>query len=379
VRSRRARRPQAERCASSRVVCADTGLLALERELDAHLEAQVDDPLHARLARAVVRLVRDRDVVRAHELVVDPAHRAEEAHHERVRGLVVELARPADLLDPAVVHHRDVVGDRHRLLLVVRDQDGRDVDLVVQPAQPLAQLRADLRVERAERLVEQEHARLHRQRAGERHALALAARELVGVALVVAGEPDDAEQLVDRASISPSALADRQPERDVVAHGHVLERRVVLEHEADVAPLRRDVVTSSPVISPCRVGLSSPAMIRSSVDLPEPLGPSSAVSEPSGISSVTSSSAAKSPNACDAPVTVIMRPPLAFRTVMRAASRARAHQRGGGSVGAERVLVVDVARVDEQRQRLGLPGDAAGTTVTAPNSPSARATVRTTP
>ena len=37
-------------------------------------------------------------------------------------------------------------------------------------------------------------------------------------------------------------------------------------------------------------------MIRSSVDLPEPLGPSSAVSDPSGTSSDTSSSAVKSPN-----------------------------------------------------------------------------------
>ena len=40
-------------------------------------------------------------------------------------------------------------------------------------------------------------------------------------------------------------------------------------------------------------------MIRSSVDLPEPLGPSSAVSEPFGTSSVTSSSAVKSPNRLD--------------------------------------------------------------------------------
>ncbi len=37
-------------------------------------------------------------------------------------------------------------------------------------------------------------------------------------------------------------------------------------------------------------------MIRRSVDLPEPLGPSSAVSEPPSTSSDTSSSATKSPN-----------------------------------------------------------------------------------
>ena len=89
------------------------------------------------------------------------------------------------------------VGDLHRLLLVVGDEHGRDVDLVVQAAQPGAQLGADVGVERAERLVEQQHARLDGERAGQRHALALAAGELRRVALVVAGEADDAEQLVD--------------------------------------------------------------------------------------------------------------------------------------------------------------------------------------
>ena len=42
-------------------------------------------------------------------------------------------------------------------------------------------------------------------------------------------------------------------------------------------------------------GESRPAMIRSRVDLPPPLGPSSAVSEPDGTSSVTSSRATASP------------------------------------------------------------------------------------
>src|SRR3954471_516679 len=42
-------------------------------------------------------------------------------------------------------------------------------------------------------------------------------------------------------------------------------------------------------------GISRPAMTRSSVDLPLPLGPSSAVSDPLATSTETSSSAAKSP------------------------------------------------------------------------------------
>ena len=103
-------------------------------------------------------------------------------------------------------------------------------------AQPLAQLGAHLRVERAEGLVEQQHLRLHGQRARQRHALQLAAGELGGIA---AGEPVEAhqaEQLLDaRADLVLGALAHAQAEADVVVHGHVLERRVVLEDEADPA------------------------------------------------------------------------------------------------------------------------------------------------
>ena len=66
----------------------------------------------------------------------------------------------------------------------------------MQAPQPGAQVGADVGVERAERLVEQQHARLDRERAGERHALALAARELRRVALVEAAEADELEQLV---------------------------------------------------------------------------------------------------------------------------------------------------------------------------------------
>ena len=50
-------------------------------------------------------------------------------------------------------------------------------------------------------------------------------------------------------------------------------------------------------------------MMRSSVDLPEPEGPSSAVSEPSGISRDTSSSAVKSPKRFVMERAAIMRRP----------------------------------------------------------------------
>ena len=80
-------------------------------------------------------------------------------------------------------------------------------------------------------------------------------------------------------------LADLEPEGHVAAHRQVLERGVVLEHEADVALLRRQVggVDALDLDACRRRRCSRPAMMRSSVDLPPPLGPSSAVSCPVGM------------------------------------------------------------------------------------------------
>ena len=57
--------------------------------------------------------------------------------------------------------------------------DEGDADLVLQADQLELHLLAQLLVERRERLVEQQHLRALHQRAGQRHALPLAAGELV--------------------------------------------------------------------------------------------------------------------------------------------------------------------------------------------------------
>ena len=82
------------------------------------------------------------------------------------------------------------------LLLVVRDEDRRDAERLLDLLQALAQLRADLDVERAERLVEQQHRRLVRERPRERDALLLAARELALVAVAEPAQADEVEQLL---------------------------------------------------------------------------------------------------------------------------------------------------------------------------------------
>jgi hypothetical protein len=88
---------------------------------------------------------------------------------------LVEVLRRPDLLDAPVIEKDDLIRDLHRLLLVVRHEDRRHVHLVVQAAQPVAQLLPHPRVECAERFVQQEHFRLDGESACERHPLPLTA------------------------------------------------------------------------------------------------------------------------------------------------------------------------------------------------------------
>ena len=116
---------------------------------------------------------------------------------KRLLRIVVDVARRADLQHVAAAHHRDAVGHGERLLLVVRDQHEGDAGLALQPLQLALHLLAQLEIERRQRLVEQQHARLRRQRARQRDALLLAARQVARAARGEAVEPHHLERFGD--------------------------------------------------------------------------------------------------------------------------------------------------------------------------------------
>jgi hypothetical protein len=158
---------------------------------------------------------------------------------KRVVGLRRGRSRGVHFEQAAQVHYADAVGEREGLFLVVRDQHGGDAELALHAADGPAQLLADLGVQRAEGLIEQQHLRLVRQRARHGDALLLAAGELRGQALVHAFERHELQQfLATLAPVGGLHAAHPQRELDVVGHGHVAEQRVVLEHEADAALAR---------------------------------------------------------------------------------------------------------------------------------------------
>ena len=112
-------------------------------------------------------------------------------------GRLVKLARRRDLFETAGIHDADPVGHRHRLFLIVGDDDEGHAEPPLQLHQFELGAFAQLLVERGQRLVEQQHLRAARQRARQRHALFLAAGELIGLSLLQALELDQRDHLGD--------------------------------------------------------------------------------------------------------------------------------------------------------------------------------------
>src|SRR5258708_36942153 len=107
---------------------------------------------------------------------------AQEARDEVAGRLRLDLGRGPELLDSAFVEQRDAVGQREAFLLVVRHEDRGEAELVVDLAERAPKFAADLGVERTERVIEQQDARIAGEGAGEGDALALAAGKLARIA-----------------------------------------------------------------------------------------------------------------------------------------------------------------------------------------------------
>jgi len=169
--------------------------------------------------------------------------RADEAGDEQVDRLLVDLERRAHLLQLAALHHGDAVAHRHRLDLVVGDVHGRGLERLLKLRDLGAGLHPQLGVEVRQRLVEQEDRRLAHDRAADRDPLALAAGELLRLALQVLGDAEDVGRLLHPAvHFVARRLADLEAELQVLPHRHVRIERVALEHHRDVAVLGRHVV-----------------------------------------------------------------------------------------------------------------------------------------
>jgi hypothetical protein len=169
--------------------------------------------------------------------------RADEARDEPIRRMVVEGKRCADLLDAAGAEHDDAVGHRHRLDLVVRHVDHRRREPPMQRADLVAHRDAKLGIEVRQRLVEEEDRRLANDRATDRDALPLAARELRRPPLEQRVEAQHLRRrLHARFDLRRRRAQIFQAEREVLPHRHVRVERIRLEDHRQSALRGRHVV-----------------------------------------------------------------------------------------------------------------------------------------
>ncbi len=117
------------------------------------------------------------------------------------------------------------------------DHDDRDAVIAVQPLQQRKDLMAALTVEIAGRLIGKDHRRISGQRAGNRHPLLLAARELRGLVMLAPRQPDPGQRV-------PRCLRPRrrrqplidQRQLDIFLRRAARQQVETLEYKAKVMP-----------------------------------------------------------------------------------------------------------------------------------------------
>ena len=154
---------------------------------------------------------------------------------EVCRTLVYALGR-ADVLNDACVHNCDTVGDRHGLLLVMRDVHRRDADAVLDVLDDSAHLDTELCVKVRQRLVHQKNVRLDAQCTSERDALLLTAGKALRHTVGVLVDLHELHELLGLGLyLVLGELLVFQAELNVFSDGVVREDGVVLEDHANVA------------------------------------------------------------------------------------------------------------------------------------------------
>src|SRR5882757_7654953 len=159
--------------------------------------------------------------------------------HEGGRRPLVGLLRRADLLDAALAHDHDPVGQRHRLVLVVGHENRGGAEIALDLAQLDLHLLAQLGIEVRQWLVEQQHARLDDECASQCDTLLLTARHAARIALLVTRTPDHPQRAAHALRpLGPRHAPHLETEGDILGRGHVRKQCIALEDDAEAA-LRR--------------------------------------------------------------------------------------------------------------------------------------------
>ena len=167
---------------------------------------------------------------------------ANERCDKPVDRMLIDVARRPHLLQLACRHHADPVRHGQRLFLIMRHENEGDAGFGLQAFQLDLHFLAQLQIERRKRFVQQQNARLRGQRAGQSHALLLAARQLAGLARRQRLQFDQRQHpLHCRGDFGFGTPLHFKAKADVLRHGKVWKQRIALEHRVHRTFVRRQI------------------------------------------------------------------------------------------------------------------------------------------
>ena len=166
-------------------------------------------------------------------------HRLEELRHEVRLRFFIDLPGRTNLQHPAVVHNRNAIGDRERLLPIMGRQTGdgplRTNERLHIPEQPKA-WRA---VQIVQGLIAENNLGQAGQNACRSDPLSLPSGKLVGISLGEALQRGRLHELVDPPStLAPAHVAESKG--NILTHRLVWKVRMLLKHDSRGSLVRRD-------------------------------------------------------------------------------------------------------------------------------------------
>ena len=142
-----------------------------------------------------------------------------------------------------MVHNDNAVAHGERLFLVVGDVDKGDAGTLLDALEFDLHILSQLEVERAERLVEQQHTRLAHQCTRDGDTLLLATGKTGHIAVFKAAQANQLEHFCGFAlDVCAVQLFDVQTECNILRNIQVWEQRITLEYGVDLALIRRNIV-----------------------------------------------------------------------------------------------------------------------------------------
>jgi len=213
---------------------------------------------------------------------------AHESGDEAAGRLIVQLLWSALLLEAAMIHHRNAIRQHQGFGLIVGDVDKGGTERGLQLLELNFHMLAQFQVQCAQGFIQQQQCRFQHHTARNRDPLTLPAGQLIDTLVGSARQSDTFEHgLGALVPLRPVHAATRQPEGHILADRHHRKQRQLLKHHVD-RPASGSV---------------KPAIIRSSVVLPQPEGPRMEKKLPRGTWKLSASTARWSANCFTSPST----------------------------------------------------------------------------